>query len=104
MPIGFELTDVKESLNKNPDNAFDTLYKKAVDKFNQDGNIEEYKENLKRLDFIQDVFKVRKDIFGDAEYLGKFKIKEDKKPQKKNKNFIQKGLEKVFGNSDNGGN
>ena len=59
------LQDVKESLNKNPDNAFDNLYKKAVDKFKKDGNIEEYKENIKRLDFIQDVFKVRKSIFGD---------------------------------------
>lgn len=81
MPIGFELTDVKESLNKNPDEAFETLYKKAVDKFSKDKNIAEYKENIKRLDLIQDVFKVRKDIFGDEDYLGKFKIKKKKKEQ-----------------------
>ena len=39
------------------------------------------------MDFIQDVFKVRKSIFpeGDLDYLGKFKIKERKgdKPKKK---------------------
>jgi hypothetical protein len=93
MPIGFELTDVKESLNKNPDNAFDTLYKKAVDKFKKDGNIEEYKENIKRLDFIQDVFKVRKSIFPemDNKYLGKFAIKKAKKggDKPKKKGFTQ---------------
>ena len=92
MPIGFELTDVKESLNKNPDSAFDTLYKKAVDKFAQDGNEVEYKENIKRLDLIQDVFKVRKEIFGDEDYLGKFKIKKSKKKAPE-KSFIEKGAE-----------
>ena len=44
MPIGIELTDIKESLNKNPDNAFDTLYKKAVDKFKKDGNMKSIKK------------------------------------------------------------
>lgn len=92
MPIGFELTDVKESLNKNPDSAFDTLYKKAVDEFAKTKNIEEYKENIKRLDLIQDVFKVRKQIFGDEEYLGKFRIKKTKKKEPQ-KSFIEKGGE-----------
>ena len=71
--------------------AFDTLYKKAVDKFKKDGNLEEYKENIKRLDFIQDVFKVRKSIFpeGDLDYLGKFKIKERKGDKPKKKGFTQ---------------
>ena len=90
MPIGFELSSVKESLNKNPDNAFDTLYKKAVDKFKKDGNIYEYRENIKRLDLINDVFKVRQTIFGDEDYLGKFKIKKKKKPEVKKKGNLEK--------------
>ena len=90
MPIGFELTSVKESLNKNPDNAFDTLYKKAVDKFKKDGNIYEYRENIKRLDLINDVFKVRETIFGDDDYLGKFKIKKKKAAPPKKKGGLEK--------------
>ena len=91
MPIGIELTDIKESLNKNPDNAFDMLSKKAVDKFKLDGNIEEYKENIKRLDFLQDVLRVRKTIFGEADtdYLGKFKMKKKKAEPPKKKGFLE---------------
>ena len=100
MPIGFELSSVKESLNKNPDNAFDTLYKKAVDKFKKDGNIYEYRENIKRLDLINDVFKVRETIFGDDDYLGKFKIKKKKAAPPKKKGFLEKIGEKFEGFMD----
>ena len=97
MPIGFELSSVKESLNKNPDNAFDTLYNKAVVKFKKDGNIYEYRENIKRLDLINDVFKVRETIFGDEDYLGKFKIKKKKAAPPKKKGFLEKIGEKFKG-------
>mgnify|MGYP003118074846 FL=1 len=102
-PIGFELSSVKETLNKNPDNAFDNLYKKAVDKFQKDGNLEEYKENIKRLDFIQDVFKVRKSIFPEntLDYLGKFKIKEAKGDKPPKKGFFQSIKEKFVNDDGN---
>ena len=63
--------------------------KKAVEKFKIDGNVEEYKENIERLDFIQDVLKVRRSIFGNdiQIILGKeFKQKSEKVPEKKKKN------------------
>ena len=102
MPIGIEVTEIEESLNKNPDNAFDILNKKAVDKFKLDGNIEEYKENIKRLDFLQDVLKVRKTIFGeaDSDYLGKFAMKKKKAAPPKKKGFLESIGEKFSGFMD----
>ena len=101
-PIGFDITkDFKQSLNKNPEQAFDQMYKKAVEKFAMDGNLEEYRENIKRLDFIQDVLAVRKSIFGDLDYLGKFKIKEAKQEKPPKKGFIT-NIKEIFTKSDDG--
>ena len=92
-PIGFNVTDFKESLNKNPDNAFDLMFKAAVDKFKKDGNVEEYKANIERLDFIQDILRVRRSIFknDNTDYLGKeFQEKVKKvEPPKKKTNFFK---------------
>ena len=91
-PIGFNVTDFKESLNKNPDNAFDLMFKAAVDKFKKDGNVEEYKANIERLDFIQDILRVRRSIFknDNTDYLGKEfqeKVKKVEAPKKKSNFF-----------------
>ena len=69
------------------------LYQKVVDEFKTSKNVNDYRENIKRLDFIQDVFKVRKSIFPelDNKYLGKFAIKKAKKGGEKppKKGFTQ---------------
>ena len=60
------------------------MFAKAVEKFKIDGNVEEYKLNIERLDFIQDIIKVRRSIFGNDnnDYLGKeFKQKIDAVPE-----------------------
>tara|TARA_E500000178_G_scaffold282138_1_gene282622 strand:+ start:2861 stop:4552 length:1692 start_codon:yes stop_codon:yes gene_type:complete len=66
MPATLNLTDMKQIINKNPDTAQEAFETKLTEGYkNGTINIEEYKEGIKRLDFIFDVLSVRKSIFGD---------------------------------------
>lgn len=87
MPAGLKLVDMKQTINKNPDTAQDKFENDLAKAYKAKAiNIEEYKEGIKRLDFIFDVFEVRKNIFGEdkdkngnLEYLGDLgKIKKSK--------------------------
>ena len=93
MPATLNLTDMKQIINKNPDTAQNSFEADLTKKYkNGTINIEEYKEGIKRLDFIFDVLSVRKSIYGDEtnkkgnlKYLGDFgniKKTEDKKVEK----------------------
>ena len=67
MPATLNLTDMKQIINKNPDTAQEAFETKLTEGYKKGTiNIEEYKEGIKRLDFIFDVLSVRKSIFGDA--------------------------------------
>ena len=80
MPATLNLTDMKQIINKNPDTAQEAFEGKITEAYkNGTINIEEYKEGIKRLDFIFDVLSVRKSIYGDnkgsqgnLKYLGEF--------------------------------
>ena len=66
MPATLNLTDMKQIINKNPDTAQEAFETKLTEGYKKGTiNIEEYKEGIKRLDFIFDVLSVRKSIFGD---------------------------------------
>ncbi len=87
MPVGLKLVDLKQTINKNPDDAQNKFENDLAKAYKAKTiNIEEYKEGIKRLDFIFDVFEVRKNIFGEdkdkngnLEYLGDLgKIKKSK--------------------------
>ena len=90
MPAGLKLVDMKQTINKNPDEA-QNKFENDLAKAYKAGtiNMQEYKEGIKRLDFIFDVFEVRKNIIGEdkdkqgnLKYLGdlgKIKKTEDKK-------------------------
>ena len=95
MPATLNLTDMKQIINKNPDTAQEAFETKLTEGYkNGTINIEEYKEGIKRLDFIFDVLSVRKSIFGDAvnkkgelKYLsefGKTKKAADEEPPSSN--------------------
>ena len=90
MPAGLKLVDMKQTINKNPDDA-QNKFENDLAKAYKAGtiNMQEYKEGIKRLDFIFDVFEVRKNIIGEEKDkdgnlkylgdLGKIKKTEDKK-------------------------
>ena len=111
MPATITLTDMKQIINKNPDTAQDAFETKITEAYKKGTiNIEEYKEGIKRLDFIFDVLSVRKQILGDEtnkkgdlKYLGAFgKIKKDKDP-KDEESLLDKGkniYNNVFGGLD----
>ena len=65
-PVGFKLSDVKFVVGEDAQNGFDQLYQKAVDVFKNTNNINDYKTNIKNLDLIYDIYKVRKS-FGENE-------------------------------------
>ena len=66
MPATLNLTDMKQIINKNPDTAQDAFETTLTENYkNGTISIEEYKEGIKRLDFIFDVLSVRKSIYGD---------------------------------------
>ena len=99
MPATLNLTDMKQIINKNPDTAQEAFETKLTEGYkNGTINIEEYKEGIKRLDFIFDVLSVRKSIFGDEtnkkgnlKYLGAFgNIKKTKEDTKEDKGFFEK--------------
>ena len=80
MPAGLKLVDMKQTINKNPDEA-QNKFENDLAKAYKAGtiNMQEYKEGIKRLDFIFDVLSVRKQIFGDEKtpagnfkYLGSY--------------------------------
>ena len=75
MPTGITITDMKQVINKNPDTAQDAFESKLTTAYkNGTINIEEYREGIKRLDFVFDVLSVRKQIFGEEKSAnGKFK-------------------------------
>ena len=102
MPATLNLTDMKQIINKNPDTAQDAFEGKITEAYkNGTINIEEYKESIKRLDFIFDVLSVRKSIFGDnkgsqgnLKYLGEFgKVKKTKEDKKEDKGFFESANE-----------
>ena len=99
MPATLNLTDMKQTINKNPDTAQEAFETKITEAYKKGTiNIEEYKEGIKRLDFIFDVLSVRKQILGDEttkkghlKYLGAFgKIKKDEDP-KDEESLLDKG-------------
>ena len=105
MPATLNLTDMKQTINKNPDTAQEAFETKITEAYKKGTiNIEEYKEGIKRLDFIFDVLSVRKQILGDEtnkkgdlKYLGAFgKIKKDKDP-KDEESLLDKG-KKIYNN------
>lgn len=75
-PIGFKLVDVQQLINKNPEEGFNDLYKKAIEKFSKDKNISDYKTNIRNLDLIKDVYQVRKrfENVSNFKVLGKLSI------------------------------
>ena len=102
MPATLNLTDMKQIINKNPDTAQDAFEGKITEAYKKGTiNIEEYKEGIKRLDFIFDVLSVRKSIYGDQKgpqgnlkYLGDFgKIKKTKEDKKEDKGFFESANE-----------
>ncbi len=111
MPATLNLTDMKQTINKNPDTAQEAFETKITEAYKKGTiNIEEYKEGIKRLDFIFDVLSVRKQILGDEtnkkgdlKYLGAFgKIKKDEYP-KDEESLLDKGkniYNNVFGGLD----
>ena len=101
MPATLNLTDMKQIINKNPDTAQDAFETKITEAYKKGTiNIEEYKEGIKRLDFIFDVLSVRKSIYGDnkgnqgnLKYLGDFgKVKKTKEDKKEEEGFGTKIL------------
>ena len=96
MPATITLTDMKQIINKNPDTAQSSFETNLTKKYkNGVISIEEYKEGIKRLDFIFDVLSVRKQIFGDEKTPdGRFKYQGafgniPNAPEKKDKGFFE---------------
>lgn len=104
MPATITLTDMKQIINKNPDTAQNSFEANLTKKYkNGVISIEEYKEGIKRLDFIFDVLSVRKQIFGDEKTPdGRFKYQGafgniPNVPEKKEKSLWDKTTD-IFGN------
>ena len=77
-PSSVNIKDFKENLNAHPKNTFIDMRDEVAVAFKKHGNIEQYKDDLKYIDRIEDVFDVRITIFnGDIKKaLGKeLKIK-----------------------------
>tara|TARA_R110002020_G_scaffold215917_1_gene423242 strand:+ start:1862 stop:3508 length:1647 start_codon:yes stop_codon:yes gene_type:complete len=72
-PSSVNIKDFKENLNAHPKNTFIDMRDEVAVAFKKHGNIEQYKDDLKYIDRIEDVFDVRITIFnGDIKKaLGK---------------------------------
>jgi len=77
-PRSVKILDFKEQLRKDPKNTFETMRKDVALNFKSLNNISQYKEDMKRIDQLEDVFNVRLDVFDDDidKALGK-KLKKD---------------------------
>ena len=62
-PRSVKILDFKEQLRKDPKNTFETMRKEVAINFKNTNNMSQYKEDMKRIDQLEDVFNVRLDIF-----------------------------------------
>jgi len=79
MPLNIKIdtSDLEMKIQNDPISTKTNLYQKVVDEFKTSKNVNDYRENIKRLDFIFDVYKVRKDL--GANIRNKSKLDEDTK-------------------------
>ena len=79
MPLSVKIdtSDLEMKIQNDPISTKTNLYQKVVDEFKRSQNVNDYRENIKRLDFIFDVYKVRKDL--GANIRNKSKMDEDTK-------------------------
>lgn len=75
--IKIDTSDLEIKIQNDPISTKTNLYQKVVDEFKTSKNVNDYRENIKRLDFIFDVYKVRKDL--GANIRNKSKMDEDTK-------------------------
>ena len=79
-PSSININDFKENLNAHPKNTFIDMRDAVAVAYKESGNLQQYKDDLKHIDRIEDVFGVRVSLFGTTEgALGKiFGIKKEK--------------------------
>jgi hypothetical protein len=75
--VKIDTSDLEIKIQNDPISTKTNLYQKVVDEFKRSQNVNDYRENIKRLDFIFDVYKVRKDL--GANIRNKSKMDEDTK-------------------------
>ena len=62
-PRSVKILDFKEQLRKDPKNTFNTMRQDVAVNFKTTKNMSQYKEDMKRIDRLEDVFEVRLSIF-----------------------------------------
>jgi hypothetical protein len=62
MPRSVNIKNMKEFFNENT-NGFDHMRNQVALAFSKNKNIETYKEDMKRIDLLEDVFNIRLDTF-----------------------------------------
>ena len=62
-PRSVKILDFKEQLRKDPKNTFNTMRQDVAVNFKTTKNMSQYKEDMKRIDRLEDVFGVRLDVF-----------------------------------------
>jgi len=79
-PSSISINNFKEELNAHPTNTFNTLRNEVAKAYGKSGDIETYKDDLRKIDIIEDTYDTRSLIFDNQEKaLGKeFAIKEKK--------------------------
>ena len=77
LSVKIDTSDLEMKIQNDPISTKTNLYQKVVDEFKRSQNVNDYRENIKRLDFIFDVYKVRKDL--GANIRNKSKMDEDTK-------------------------
>ena len=72
-PRSVKILDFKTQFRKDPKSTFENMRKDVAINFKTSKNMSQYKEDMKRIDQLEDVFEVRRDIFeGDiSKALGK---------------------------------
>ena len=72
-PRSVKILDFKQQLKNDPTGSFENMRKDVAINFKTSKNMSQYKEDMKRIDQLEDVFEVRRDIFeGDInKALGK---------------------------------
>ena len=80
-PRSVSINNFKEALNAEPTNTFNRIRNEVAKAYGKSGDIETYKDDLRKIDIIEDTYDTRSLIFDNQETaLGKeFGIKKEKK-------------------------
>jgi len=80
-PRSVSINNFKEALNAKPTDTFNTIRNEVAKAYGKSGDIETYKDDLRKIDIIEDTYDTRSLIFDNQETaLGKeFGIKKEKK-------------------------